>query len=164
MLTLSIGVLVFMFTFTYLPQVAVLSAVSGPFAVLAAGVLVIGESSVIAGVLGRVCLMEEGVVDTFDAVLVENGMMDLVAEGRQINAGSRDAIGKLGKLVKRPFVKFSPSSIISFGITTTLLEFVPLASIFFAFTNAAGAALWVVDIERGNGTAPALREQAKKAE
>lgn len=58
----------------------------------------------------------------------------------------------------------------SFGITTVLLELVPLASIFFAFTNTVGAALWAVDMEkRGNvnsqgTTAPNLREQAKKAE
>lgn len=58
--------------------------------------------------------------------------------------------------------------IYSFGIATVLLELVPLASIFFAFTNTVGAALWAVDLEKGNvnsqGTAPYLREQAKKAE
>lgn len=58
--------------------------------------------------------------------------------------------------------------IYSFGIVTVLLELVPLASIFFAFTNTVGAALWAVDLEKGNvnsqGTAPNLREQAKKAE
>lgn len=56
----------------------------------------------------------------------------------------------------------------SFGIVTVLLELVPLASIFFAFTNTVGAALWAVDFEKRNvnaqGTAPNLREQAKKAE
>lgn len=56
----------------------------------------------------------------------------------------------------------------SFGIATVLLELVPLASIFFAFTNTVGAALWAADLEKGNvdsqGTAPNLREQAKKAE
>lgn len=49
-----------------------------------------------------------------------------------------------------------------------LLELVPVASIFFTFTNTVGAALWAADIERGNvteqGTAPHLREKAKKAE
>ena len=56
----------------------------------------------------------------------------------------------------------------SFGIAAVLLELVPIASIFFAFTNTVGAALWAADIENGNttkeGTAPRLREQAKKAE
>lgn len=66
----------------------------------------------------------------------------------------------------RPFILMK--YIYSFGIATVLLELVPLASIFFAFTNTVGAALWAVDLEKGNvnsqGTAPNLREQAKKAD
>ena len=49
-----------------------------------------------------------------------------------------------------------------------LLELVPVASIFFAFTNTVGAALWAADMEKGNvskeGTAPELREKATRAE
>lgn len=49
-----------------------------------------------------------------------------------------------------------------------LLELVPVAGIFFAFSNTVGAALWAADLEKGEvdekGTSPALREQAKKAE
>ena len=52
----------------------------------------------------------------------------------------------------------------SFGIAATLLEMVPIAGIFLAYTNTCGAALWAADIEQNAGTAPALREQAKKAE
>ena len=57
---------------------------------------------------------------------------------------------------------------ISFGVGAVLLELVPVASILFAFTNTVGAALWAADFEKGivtgYGTAPKLREQAKKAE
>lgn len=52
----------------------------------------------------------------------------------------------------------------SFGVAATLLEMVPIAGIFFAFTNTCAAALWAADMERQQGTSPALREQAKKAE
>jgi len=57
----------------------------------------------------------------------------------------------------------------AFGLVATLLEMIPLASIFFMFTNTVGAALWAADIEGKNtsmtdGTAPNLRETAKKAE
>lgn len=56
----------------------------------------------------------------------------------------------------------------SFGVAAVLLELVPIASIFFAFTNTVGAALWAADLEKGevreDGTSPNLREQAKKAE
>ncbi|KAI4162749.1 MAG: hypothetical protein LQ342_003636 [Letrouitia transgressa] len=55
----------------------------------------------------------------------------------------------------------------SFGIAAVLLELIPVGSIFFAFTNTVGAALWAADIEKQNimkeGTAPRLREQAKQA-
>lgn len=53
---------------------------------------------------------------------------------------------------------------LSFGVPAVLLELVPVAGLFFSFTNTVGAALWAADLERGNTTAPNLREQAKKAE
>ena len=57
---------------------------------------------------------------------------------------------------------------VSFGIASVLLEFVPVASILFSFTNTVGAALWAADMEKGHisehGTSPDLREKAKKAE
>jgi hypothetical protein len=43
-------------------------------------------------------------------------------------------------------------------MATVLLEFIPPVSIFFVFTNTVGAALWAVDIERGNDPV----EQARK--
>lgn len=53
---------------------------------------------------------------------------------------------------------------LSFGVAGVLLEMVPVAGIFFAFTNTCGAALWAADMERSGGSSPELREQAKKAE
>ncbi|KAM7208950.1 hypothetical protein V8F20_000828 [Naviculisporaceae sp. PSN 640] len=57
----------------------------------------------------------------------------------------------------------------AFGLVATLLELVPIASIFFSFTNAVGAALWAADIEAKEtemttSTAPNLREEASKFE
>ena len=77
----------------------------------------------------------------------------------------------------------------SFGLVATLLEMIPVASIFFTYTNTGeswlnphyirnrassnritvGAALWAADIESmdtsmTDGTAPALRESADKLE
>ncbi|CCF35877.1 hypothetical protein CH063_01387 [Colletotrichum higginsianum] len=57
----------------------------------------------------------------------------------------------------------------AFGLVATALEMIPFASIVFTFTNAVGAALWAADIEAKDtsmtdGTAPTLRETAKKAE
>ncbi|KAL0937993.1 uncharacterized protein CTRU02_207724 [Colletotrichum truncatum] len=57
----------------------------------------------------------------------------------------------------------------AFGLVATALEMIPLVNILFTFTNTVGAALWAADIEAKDttmtdGTAPTLRETAKKAE
>jgi len=57
----------------------------------------------------------------------------------------------------------------AFGTVATLLEMIPVASLFFSFTNTVGAALWAADIEAKDssmtrGTAPGLRDAASKAE
>ncbi|KAI2604944.1 uncharacterized protein GGS25DRAFT_405461 [Hypoxylon fragiforme] len=57
----------------------------------------------------------------------------------------------------------------TFGTIATLLEMIPVVSMLFAFTNTVGAALWAADIEQKktqttDGTAPSLRESAKRAE
>ncbi len=49
-------------------------------------------------------------------------------------------------------------------MTAFLLEMAPFANLAFAFTNTVGAALWAADLEESRNTAPALREQAKKAQ
>jgi hypothetical protein len=51
----------------------------------------------------------------------------------------------------------------SFGVAALVLEMIPMAGIFFAFTNTVGAALWAADMEEARSTAPGLRDQAKKA-
>lgn len=41
---------------------------------------------------------------------------------------------------------------------------IPVAGIFFTFTNTCGAALWAGKLEQSAGTAPNLRTQAEKAD
>ncbi|KAI1330038.1 hypothetical protein F5Y16DRAFT_364753 [Xylariaceae sp. FL0255] len=70
---------------------------------------------------------------------------------------------------KRDWLEHHTGPYTSFGTIATLLEMIPVVSMFFAFTNTVGAALWAADIEQKNtqmttGTAPGLRESAKKAE
>jgi hypothetical protein len=60
-------------------------------------------------------------------------------------------------------------TVLSFGVPAVLLELVPIAGIFFSFTNTVGAALWAADMEQGgqsgegSTTAPNLRHQAELA-
>ncbi|KAI1351252.1 hypothetical protein F5Y01DRAFT_283211 [Xylaria sp. FL0043] len=70
---------------------------------------------------------------------------------------------------QRDWLEKHNASYTIFGTVATLLEMIPIASIFFSFTNTVGAALWAADIEEKNtkmttSTAPSLRESAKKAE
>jgi len=224
-ITLGVGITTFMFLFTYLPQAAIMAFTSGPFAAISAALLVLSESSTLFTLLSKNFLIADALADTFDGVLISKNTTELVAEGRQINSGNNSA-AMLGKMIKKPFTKFTPKAIIrylmylplnfipvvgtvafvimqgrnagpaahtryfqlkgwsgsqkaqhverykaaytSFGVISVLLELVPVASIFFAFTNSVGAALWAADLEKGNvdssGTAPNLREKAKNAE
>lgn len=49
---------------------------------------------------------------------------------------------------KEVFVERNKPAYIGFGTVATLLQLVPLASIFFSYTNTVGAALWAVDMEK----------------
>lgn len=220
---LGISTLAGVFVFGYLPQAAVLAVFNGPLAAINAALLCLNESSTIFNTLAKTFLVDESLIDTFDGTLVAKGEAELVSKERKVGRGG-DAIGRLGKLVKKPFAKFAPSAIIryvmylplnfipvvgtvmfillqgkragpaahsryfqlkgmnkarqdewvekrqgaytGFGTVATLLELVPIAGVFFAFTNTTGAALWAADLEsRGNDrqSTAQLRDQSKKA-
>jgi hypothetical protein len=67
---LSLVVVLAMFFFTYLPQVAVLAFVTGPLAFVAAVPLVLGEAYFVILFLTKGFLMGQIGVDLFDAVSV----------------------------------------------------------------------------------------------
>jgi hypothetical protein len=220
---LSVSVVAGMFTFTYVPQLAVLVFVNGPLAVVTTVLLVLNESAALINTLSRNWLLEDAILDTFDGTLISRNSTDIVKEGRDVKPGSNPML-RLGKVLKSPFDKFGPKAIIryimylplnfipvvgtiafiflqarnrgqsvhdryfqlkkwsasrrsdwlkkhvgpysSFGLVATLLEMIPLASMFFTYTNTVGAALWAADIESMNTsmtdeTAPTLREAAK---
>ena len=113
-----------MFVFTYLPQAAIMTFTQGPLAAISAALLVLSESSIIFTMLSKIFLIEEALVDTFDGVLMSKGTTDLVSSGRQIKAGN-DPVAKLGKLIKKPFAKFSPDAIIRYFLYLPL-NFIPV--------------------------------------
>jgi len=123
-MTLSLGVVAFMFIFTYLPQFAVLVFVNGPLAAFTTILLTLSESSTIITLLSKNFLIADALVDTFDGVLVARNETAVVAEGRQLKSGS-DAIGKLGKVFKSPFEKFSPKALIRY-VMYLPLNFIPV--------------------------------------
>lgn len=123
-MTLGLGITTFMFVFTYLPQAAVMAFTSGPLAAISAALLVLSESSTLITILSKTFLIEDALTDTFDGALLSKNTTDLVSEGRQIRAGG-DPIAKLGKLVKKPLVKFTPKALIRYLIYLPL-NFIPV--------------------------------------
>ena len=115
-----------MFIFTYLPQFAVLVFTSGPLAAITTVLLVLSESSTLTMVLAKALLIEDALIDTFDGTLVARGETELVERERQVKgSGAGDAIARLGKLVTKPFHKFTPSAIIRY-VMYLPLNFIPV--------------------------------------
>lgn len=127
-LTLSAGVIGGMFAFTYLPQLAVLVFTSGPLAVVSTVLLVLNESSTITNIISRNWILQQSILDTFDGTLVSRNATNMVREGREVKSGN-DPIKRLGKTLKSPFTKFSPTAIIRY-IMYLPLNFIPVVGTF----------------------------------
>jgi hypothetical protein len=122
--SLGLGITIFMFIFTYVPQMAMLAFTQGPIAAIGAALLVLSESSALFTFLSRALLIDEALTDTFDGTLMSRNTINLVSQGRQIQAGG-DPMAKLGKLIKKPFAKFSPNAIIRYFMYLPL-NFIPV--------------------------------------
>lgn len=72
LIVVSILVFGFLFTFTFLPQAAFLAIFHGPAAFLNATFLVLGEGAVIIALLFEALLVDETLVDVFDAVRTQS--------------------------------------------------------------------------------------------
>ncbi|KAF2090022.1 hypothetical protein K490DRAFT_62896 [Saccharata proteae CBS 121410] len=122
--TTGVGVTTLMFVVAYLPQAAMLAIFNGPLAALSTILLVLSESSTISNILSRTFFIEDALIDTFDGTLVSRNMTSIVSEGRQVRPGS-DSIAKLGKLLKKPFARFTPKAMIRY-LMYLPLNFIPV--------------------------------------
>jgi len=123
-ISLGLGVTVFMFAVTYVPQAAVLAIFNGPLAVFTTVLLVLSESSTIFSVLSKNFLIDDALIDTFDGTLLSRDLTSLVSTERQIKPGG-DAIAKLGKIISKPFAQFTPKALIRYFIYLPL-NFIPV--------------------------------------
>ncbi|KAI9816622.1 MAG: hypothetical protein M1827_001755 [Pycnora praestabilis] len=206
-LLLSIFVLVNLFLWTYLPQVAFLAIFHGPLAWANGAVLVLGEGAAIVALLFEGFFVDETLVDVFDAVLIHKGHKALVSSARTVDTTGDDPVHQLGKpktsAIYSPFsfrqiiefILFLPLNLIPvagiplflvltgyragplqhwryfkllgstkkdrnktisqrrwsytwFGTIALMLQLVPVLSMFFLLTTAAGSALWVDRLEK----------------
>ncbi|KAF8435528.1 hypothetical protein BGX38DRAFT_1251476 [Terfezia claveryi] len=128
LLILSTVVLTFLFVFTYLPHVAILIFFHGPLAWINAAFMVLNEAAMIITFVAENFMVEEGLVDVFDAVLVDHGLAPLVATARQLK-DAPTSVKALGKYTKSPYLRFSLSLTVKF-ILTLPLNFIPLVGPF----------------------------------
>ncbi|EJD40836.1 hypothetical protein AURDEDRAFT_90687 [Auricularia subglabra TFB-10046 SS5] len=119
-LALSTAVLVVMFSLAYLPQVAVLALFNGPLAFVNAAGLVLSESSFIVNQLARAFIIEDSLIDLFDATLIERDCASLVSRGRELKSGRKNAYQRLGKLVVSPLQRLSPQAIAMYLVSLPL--------------------------------------------
>jgi uncharacterized protein involved in cysteine biosynthesis len=211
---LSTFILANLFIWTYLPQVAFLAIFHGPGAWINAAVLVLGEGAAIVALLFEAVFVDETLVDVFDAVLVNEGLEDLVGQARILDPEAENAVKMLGKPTKsavyspfsfrqiiefivflpinlipvagvpfflvltgyrggplhhwryfklldfskkerQQYVKSKQTSYTGFGMVALALQLVPVLSMFFLLTTAAGSALWVVKLEGARRAAQA---------
>jgi len=118
---LSIGVLTLMFLLTYLPQAAVLTMINGPLGPTNAAFLVLSESTFLTTVLAKAFVLQNALLDIFDATLVCEGQEFLVAKGREVKPGGRHAgLKKLGGMVSKPVQRVSPAAIAEYLIMLPL--------------------------------------------
>jgi hypothetical protein len=139
---LSIFVYLFLFIFTYLPQVALLAIFQGGLAWVNAAFLVLGEGSAIIALLFEAFFADHTLVEIVDSVgylfavqssgisehfiiikqvLINEGYTDLVATRRIINHNAPTPLAQLGEPTKS--AAYSP---FSFRLTIEFIIFLPL--------------------------------------
>lgn len=127
-LLLSVSVVVAMFFFTYLPQLAILIFVNGPLAVFTTVILILNESATIVNVVSRNWLLQEALLDTFDGTLVSKNVTDIVEEGRELRPGA-NGMERLGRVLRSPFQKLSLNGVVRY-IMYLPLNFIPIIGTF----------------------------------
>ena len=113
-----------MFAVTYLPQLAIMVFVDGPLAAITTALLILNESSTIVNTIARGWLLQDALLDTFDGTLISRNATNMVKEGREVKSGN-DPMQKLGKIIKSPFEKFSPKSLVRYVLYLPL-NFIPI--------------------------------------
>lgn len=171
----------------------------------------LGEGAAIVAILFEAFFVDETLVDTFDAVLIDQGLSDLVGQGRLLDSDADNSVKMLGKpSVTAIYSPFSLRQIVEFvillpvnfipfvgvpiflvltgyragpfhhwryfqlvglskkerkeyigkrqmkytwfGIVALTLQLVPVLSMFFLLSTAAGSALWAAKMEHARRT------------
>jgi hypothetical protein len=118
--------------FTYIPQAAVLSLVTGPLGPILALFLIGAESIFLLTFLARPLFLEPALQQVFDSTLLEQGQRQLVQQGK--TKFGADAASR-GNLLLRPLQALSRDGIIRYLLTLPLNIVPVLGTVTFLFVN-----------------------------
>jgi uncharacterized protein involved in cysteine biosynthesis len=137
----SLAIIIGMFIFTFVPQMAVLAFITGPLAPIVAFFLVLAESYFVISLISKIGWLEPLQDDLFDAVLVNNGQEELVKKGREVGPGkAQSVVGRLGKKLQATRNKLSYEGILQYLVTLPL-NFIPVVgNIVFLVINGSKSA------------------------
>ncbi|KAH9832555.1 uncharacterized protein C8Q71DRAFT_798588 [Rhodofomes roseus] len=123
------GLLMF---FTYIPQMAILAAVSGPLAPVLAIVVVGAESAFLLALLARPLFLEPALTQVFDNTLRARGQGELVKAGKTRGKGATVSVESA--LVK-PLQILSTGGIVRYLITLPINMVPVLGTVLFVLYN-----------------------------
>lgn len=121
---LALAVVIFMFTFTYVPQVALMFFTNGPLAPFTTILLILSESSTIVNMLSRNFIVQDALLDIFDGTLLARNEAGIVSNGRELKSGG-SSISRLSKITRRPFEKFTLTALVRYFMYLPL-NFIPI--------------------------------------
>lgn len=139
---LALAVVVFMFTFTYVPQgsasrpslsgdlkltaglVALMFFTNGPLAPFTTILLILSESSTIVNMLSRNFIVQDALLDIFDGTLLSRNEAGIVSNGRELKSGG-SSMARLSKITRRPFEKFTLTALVRYFMYLPL-NFIPI--------------------------------------
>ncbi|KAL0947283.1 hypothetical protein HGRIS_013403 [Hohenbuehelia grisea] len=136
-LGVSFGITIALFTFTYLPQVALCAIITGPLAFIAAFFLVMAESFIAITFVSKAFFLAQAQDKIFDAVLLQQGNEHLVSRGREVKNTS--GMKKLGKSITQPLDRFSKEGILRYIISLPLNALPIIGSVLFLLYNGKKA-------------------------
>ncbi|KDN36727.1 hypothetical protein RSAG8_10656, partial [Rhizoctonia solani AG-8 WAC10335] len=128
----NIGILIFLFTVTYLPQAAFMCIFNGPLGFITAVPLILGEAAAITNIVARTFFLGPALEDLFDETLLLQGQTALVSNGREVSTQSGSKA--LGRLLLKPLDRYG---IVRY-ILSIPLNFIPVVgTVFFLGYNGA---------------------------
>ena len=131
-LTTSAIVFAVLAFFTYVPQAALLSLITGPLGPILAIFLLGAESIFLLTFFAKPLFLEPALLQVFDAALLENGQHQLVKDGKTKYSGLADRAG--GALV-RPLQALSRDGVVGYLLTLPLNIVPVLGTISFVCIN-----------------------------